>query len=64
VESESIVEEALECATAMCTGISFEWIKEIVDNCKAHPRPTLEVSIPAVPLSDYDQLLQVQEAAV
>jgi hypothetical protein len=64
VESESIVDEALECATAMGTGISFDWIKEIVGNWKAHPRPTLEVSIPAVPLSDYDQLLQAQEAAV
>jgi hypothetical protein len=63
VESESIVDEALECGCAMCTGISFAWIKEIVENWKAHPTPTLEVSIPAVPLSDYDELLQVQEAA-
>jgi hypothetical protein len=47
----------------MCTGISFAWIKEIVENWKAHPTPTMEVSIPAVPLSDYDELLQVQEAA-
>jgi hypothetical protein len=63
VENQSIVDEALECATAMCTGISFAWIKEIVENWKAHPTPTMEVSIPAVPLSDYDGLLQVQEAA-
>ena len=62
MENESIVEEALECATATCTGISFAWIKDIVGNWKAHPRPTLEVSIPAVPLSDYDGLLQAQEA--
>ena len=64
VESESIVDEALECGCAMCTGISFAEIKEIVDNWKAHPRPTMEVSIPVVPLTDYDELLQVQEAAV
>jgi hypothetical protein len=63
VESESIVDEALECGCAMRTGISFAWIKEIVENWKAHPTPTLEVSIPAVPLTDYDELLQVQEAA-
>jgi len=37
--------------------------RQALDNWKAHPRPTLEVSIPAVPLSDYDELLQVQEAA-
>ena len=47
----------------MGTGVSFSWIKEIVENWKAHPTPTMEVSIPAVPLSDYDELLQVQEAA-
>jgi hypothetical protein len=47
----------------MCTGVSFAWIKEIVDNWKAHPTPTMVVSIPAVPLSDYDELLQVQEVA-
>jgi hypothetical protein len=64
VESESIVDEALECGCAMGTGISFAEIKEIVDNWKAHPRPTMEVSIPVVPLTDYDELLQVQEAAV
>jgi len=63
VESQSIVDEALECACAMCTGINFSWIKEIVENWKAHPTPTMEVSIPPVPLSDYDELLQVQEAA-
>jgi hypothetical protein len=63
VESESIVDEALECANAMGTGVSFSWIKEIVENWKAHPTPTMEVSIPAVPLSDYDELLQLQEAA-
>lgn len=63
VENQSIVDEALECATAMCTGISFSWIKEIVDNWKGHPAPTMEVSIAAVPLSDYDELLQVQEVA-
>jgi hypothetical protein len=63
VESQSIVAEALECAWAMGTGVSFAWIQEIVENWKAHPRPTMEVSIPAVPLSDYDELLQVQEVA-
>jgi hypothetical protein len=47
----------------MCTGISFPWIKEIMENWKAHPTPTLEMSIPAVPLIDYDELLQGQEAA-
>ena len=63
VESQSIVDEALACACAMCTGISFVWIQEIVENWKAHPTPTMELSIPAVPLTDYDELLQVQEAA-
>jgi len=63
VESESIVDEALECACAMCTEISFSWIKEIVENWKAHPTPAMEVCIPAVPLTDYDELLQLQEAA-
>jgi hypothetical protein len=57
------VDEALECANAMGTGIGFSWIKEIVDNWKAHPTPTMEVSIPPVPLTDYDELLQLQEAA-
>jgi hypothetical protein len=32
------------------------------ENWKAHPTPTMEVSIPAGPLSDYDELLQMQEA--
>ena len=63
VESESIVDEALECACAMGTGISFAWIQEIVENWKAQPTPTMQVCIPAVPLTDYDELLQVQEAA-
>jgi hypothetical protein len=63
VESESIVDESLECAYQMGTGISFSWIKEIVENWKAHPTPTMELSITAVPLTDYDELLQVQEAA-
>jgi len=62
-ESQSIVDEALECALEMSTGVSFSWIKEIVENWKTHPVPTMEVSIPAVPLGDYDELLQVQEAA-
>ena len=47
----------------MGTGISFSWIQEIVENWKAHPTPTMQVCIPAVPLTDYDELLQVQEAA-
>ena len=63
VESESIVDEALEYACAMCAGVSFAWIEEIVENWKTHPRPTMEVCIPAVPLADYDELLQLQEAA-
>jgi hypothetical protein len=63
VESESKVDEALECSYAMGTDISFDGIKEIVDNWKAHPTPTLQVSIPAVLLRDYDELLLVQEAA-
>jgi hypothetical protein len=63
VENQTIVDEALACACQSSTGISFAWIQEIVENWKAHPRPTMEVSIPAVPLSDYDELLQLQEAA-
>jgi hypothetical protein len=63
VENQSIMDEALECAMQTCTGISFSWIREIVENWKAHPRSTLELSIPAVPLSDYDELLQVAEVA-
>jgi hypothetical protein len=57
------VDEALECSYATGIDISFDGIKEIVDNWKAHPAPTMQVSIPAVLLRDYDELLLVQEAA-
>jgi hypothetical protein len=58
MESQSMVEEALEGAYEMCTGVSFSWIKEIVDNWKAHATPTLEVLVTPVPLCAYDELLQ------
>jgi len=57
-ESQSMVEEALECVSEMYTGVSFSWIKEIVDNWKAHATPTLEVVVIPVPLCAYDELLQ------
>ena len=61
-ESESIVDDALDNAYELGTGIDFPWIKEIVENWKAYPRPSLQVSVPPVPLSQYDELLEVQEA--
>jgi hypothetical protein len=62
-EGESIVEEAMECAAEIWPEIEASWIKDIVANWKAQPAPTLQISVAPVPLGDYDQLLELQEAA-
>lgn len=63
-EGESLVEEALGCCWELGGPLRLLEVEEIVQNWRAHPVAPVQLSIAAVPLTDYDQLLELEEVAV
>ncbi len=63
-EDESLVEEALGCLWELGGPINFKEIEGIVENWRVHPVTAVEPSVAVIALADYDQLLELREAAV
>lgn len=60
--SEKLVDDALECLFDLGGSITSEEVKLMVLNWRNQPRARVELKIDEVQLSEYDGLLETQEA--